>query len=154
MVRNPALSRRAASGGCQERSFQNAQEASFQGYLVWNLVKALSLEWTFCTRKIDEEWYLFKNLPVFFPIAVGGEDKFKDVIINDVIFMDWTKFCRVYRDSIENSNIDVGSLPPLTWGISHFIGNLPYLNFTLFQMHSGVMKTSRSMFYFGQRHNL
>ncbi|NES67822.1 MAG: hypothetical protein F6K24_22555, partial [Okeania sp. SIO2D1] len=44
-------------------------ERSFQSYLVWNLVKALSLEWTFNTRKIDEEWYVFKNLPVYFPVA-------------------------------------------------------------------------------------
>ncbi|MDY7006716.1 MAG: hypothetical protein SWX82_23030 [Cyanobacteriota bacterium] len=79
-----------------ERSFQNAQGASFQAYLMWNLVKALSLEWTFCTRKIDEEWYLFKNLPVYFPIVVGGDNRFKNVIINDVILMDWKKFCRVY----------------------------------------------------------
>lgn len=137
-----------------ERYFQNTQGASFQGYLVWNLVKALYLEWTFCTRKIDQEWYLFKNLPVYFPVAVGGDDRFKDVIINDVILMDWRKFCRVYRDSIESSNVDVGSLPPLTWEISHFIGNLPYLNFTSFQMHRGAMKTGRPLFYFGQRYNL
>ncbi|NES65010.1 MAG: hypothetical protein F6K24_06990, partial [Okeania sp. SIO2D1] len=80
---------------------------SFQSYLVWNLVKALSLEWTFNTRKIDEEWYVFKNLPVYFPVAIGGEDRFKDVIINDVIFMDWTKFCRVYRDSIDNYIVSI-----------------------------------------------
>ncbi|NEP88979.1 MAG: hypothetical protein F6K18_20280 [Okeania sp. SIO2C2] len=86
-----------------ERSFQSTQGASFQGYLVWNLVKALSLEWTFCTRKIDGEWYLFKNLPVFFPIAVGGDNRFKNVIINDVISMDWTKFCRVYETLLKTA---------------------------------------------------
>lgn len=75
------------------------------------------------------------------------------MIINDVISMDWTKFCRVYRDSIENSNIDPGSFPQLIWQISYFIGNLPYLNFTSFQMHRGTQKTGRPMFYFGQRHN-
>lgn len=96
-----------------ERSFQSTQGASFQGYFVWNLVKALSIEWTFSTRKIDGEWYLFKNLPVFSPIAVGGDNRFKDVVINDVILMDWRKFCRVYRDSIENSNINPGSIPQL-----------------------------------------
>ena len=136
-----------------ERSFQNTQGASFQAYLMWNLVKALSLEWTFSTRKIDGEWYLFKNIPVYFPIVVGGNNRFKNVIINDIIFMNWTKFCRVYRDSIENSN-DLGSFSKLTWEISHFIGNLPYLNFTSFQMHHATQKTGRPIFYFGQRYNL
>ncbi len=136
-----------------EKSFQNPQGASFQAYLVWNLVKALSLNWTFCTRKIDGEWYFFKNLPVYFAIAVGGEDRFKDVIINDVSLMDWTKFSRFYRNSIQNYKIDVGSLPPLMWEIAHFIGNLTDLNFTSFQIHRGIMKTGRPIFYFGQRYN-
>ena len=137
-----------------ENSFQNTIGASFQAYLVWNLTKALCLHWTFCTRKIDGEWYLFKNPPVFFPIAVGGEDRFKHVIINDVTLMDWTKFSKVYRESIQYPKMDVDSFPQLIWAISHFIGNLPALNFTSFQFHRGSMKTGRPLFYFGQRYNL
>lgn len=137
-----------------ERSFQNTPAACFQGYLVWNLVKALSIEWTFGTRKINGEWYLFKNIPVFFPIAVGGENRFKNVIINDVILMDWPTFCRVYRESIENSKNDGGFVSELIWEISYFIGNLPYLNFTSLQIHRGTQKSGRPLFYFGQRHTL
>ena len=136
-----------------ESSYQSATGASFQAYLVWNLVKALSLHWTFNTRKIDGEWYLFKNLPVYFPIAVGGEERFKDVIINDVILMDWTRFARVYRESIQYRKIDIGSLSSLTWEISHFIGNLPALNFTSFQIHRGILNTGRPLFYFGKRYD-
>lgn len=136
-----------------EMSFQNSKGASLQAYLVYNLVKALSLEWTFSTRKIDQDWYIFKNLPVYFPIAVGGKNRFKEVIINDVSLMDWTKFSIVYRNSIDNHKIDIGSLPPLVWEISHFIGNLPNLNFTSFQIHRGNLKTGRPIFYFGQRNN-
>ncbi len=136
-----------------ESSFQSTKGASFQAYLVWNLVKALSLHWTFNTRKVNGEWYLFKNLPVYFPIAVGGEDRFKDVMINDVTFMDWAKFSRVYRNSIQ-SPTDIGSIPTLIWEISHFIGNLPALNFTSFQIHRGIRNAARPIFYFGQRYNL
>ena len=137
-----------------EKSFKNAPGSSFHAYLVWNLIRALSIEWTFNTRKIDGVWYLFRNLPAYFTIAVGGEERFKDVIIDDVISMDWTTFARVYRDSIENPKLDVGSVETLTWSIAHFIGNLPNLNFTSFKIHRGIMKTGRPIFYFGQRQQL
>lgn len=158
IVREPNLSMTlnldlTEARGVYERSFKNTEGASFQAYIVWNLVKALSLEWTFSTRQINQEWYLFKNLPVYFPIAVGGENRFQDVIINDPIFMDWITFSQVYRDSIDNAEKDVGSLPPITWSIAHFIGNLPDLNFTSFQIHRGILQAGRPIFYFGQRQN-
>lgn len=157
-VLNPNLSitihlNLTAARDVYEQSFQNAQGASFTAYLIWNLVKAFSVEWTFNTRKIEQEWYLFRNLPLYFPVAVGGENRFKNVVINDVIFMDWTTFSRVYRNSIKNHKRDLGNLTPFIYEISHFIGNLPYFNFTSFQMHRGILKTGRPLFYFGQRQN-
>ena len=137
-----------------ESSFQNTKGASFQVYLTWNLVKALSLHWEFCTRKVNGEWYLFKNIPVYFPIAVGGENRFQNVIINDATLMDWGTFSKEYRNSIQKSKADIGAVPSLTWAICHVIGNLPALNFTSCQMHRGTMKAGRPIFYFGQRYKL
>ncbi|NKC15160.1 MAG: hypothetical protein GKR94_24105 [Gammaproteobacteria bacterium] len=134
-----------------EASFQHEPGASFQGYLVWNLVKALRQEWTFSTRVIEGNWYLFNNLPVHMPLAVGGDLRFKDVILENVISMDWKTFSQCYRQAIDTPTNEIGTLDQLVWAISIFIGNLPNLNFTSFQIHRGTVKTGRPLFYFGQR---
>ena len=157
IIKNPKLSMTlqlelSEARNCYEQSFQQVPNASFQAYLVWNLAKALAQEWTFSTREIEGQWYSFKNLPLYFTVAVGGPQRFKEVLINDVVTMDWASFSKAYRQSIDKENIKVGDIPPLTWAISHFIGNLPNLNFTSFQIHQGVMEAGRPTFYLGQRH--
>ena len=156
IIKNPNLSMTlqlelGEARSTYEQNFQRTPKASFQAYLVWNLVKALAQEWTFSTREIEGQWYLFKNLPLYFTIAVGGEARFKEVLINDAAHMDWATFTQTYRDTIDKPSIKVGDIPPLTWAISHFIGNLPKLNFTSFQIHQGILEAGRPSFYFGQR---
>lgn len=134
-----------------DAGFQASQGASFQAYLLWNLAKALREEWVFSTREIDGEWYRFDNLPVCFPVAVGGDIRFHDIMLDDVVLMDWPEFALGYRDAIDNSRNAGDSMDPLTWSLSHFIGNLPDLNFSAFQIHRGALKSGRPVFYFGQR---
>ena len=131
--------------------FQSSPKACFQAYLLWNLAKAMREEWAFCTRKIGGDWYRFDNLPVYFPVAVGGDVRFHDIVLDDVVLTDWPEFARGYRDAIDNSRAAGETMDPLTWSLSHFIGNLPNLNFTAFQIHRGAVKSGRPMFYFGKR---
>jgi len=134
-----------------EESYKSVNGASFQAYLVWNLAKALQKEWTFSTRNIDGTWYLFDNLPIFTPIAVGGDLRFKDVIIENSTQLTWQEFANSYRDEINNENAQLEILPQKVWALCPFIGNLPNMNFTSFQVHRNTLKTGRPLFYFGKR---
>lgn len=134
-----------------ENSYKAVEGASFQAYLVWNLSRALQKEWTFSTRNIDGTWYLFNNLPIFTPIAVGGDLRFKDVIIENSTELSWQEFAQAYRNEINNENAQLEILPQKVWALCPFIGNLPNMNFTSFQVHRNRLKTGRPLFYFGKR---
>jgi len=134
-----------------ENSYKAVEGASFQAYLVWNLSRALQKEWTFSTRNIDGTWYLFNNLPIFTPIAVGGDLRFKDVIIENSTELSWIEFAQEYRNEVNNENAQLEILPQKVWALCPFIGNLPNMNFTSFQVHRNRLKTGRPLFYFGQR---
>nr|WP_289847725.1 CatA-like O-acetyltransferase [Pseudoalteromonas sp. C2R02] len=134
-----------------ENSYKAVEGASFQAYLVWNLSRALQKEWTFSTRNIDGTWYLFTNLPIFTPIAVGGDLRFKDVIIENSTELSWQEFAQAYRNEINNENAQLEILPQKVWALCPFIGNLPNMNFTSFQVHRNRLKTGRPLFYFGKR---
>lgn len=134
-----------------ENSYKAVEGASFQAYLVWNLSRALQKEWTFSTRNIDGTWYLFNNLPIFTPIAVGGDLRFKDVIIENSTELSWIEFAQAYRNEINNENAQLEILPQKVWALCPFIGNLPNMNFTSFQVHRNRLKTGRPLFYFGKR---
>lgn len=134
-----------------ENTYKAVEGASFQAYLVWNLSRALRKEWTFSTRNIDGTWYLFNNLPIFTPIAVGGDLRFKDVIIENSTELSWQEFAQAYRNEINNEDAQLEILPQKMWALCPFIGNLPNMNFTSFQVHRNRLKTGRPLFYFGQR---
>ena len=131
--------------------YQQANGASFQGFLVWCLANALASEWIFSTRNIDGQWYRFDNLPVFCPIAVGGDLRFKDVILENVTKLSWPEFARYYRESIDNDHAQLEVLSQNVWSLCPFIGNLPNMAFSSFQIHRNKLKTGRPLFYFGQR---
>lgn len=134
-----------------DSAFKIASGASFQCYLAFNLIKAMNEHWIFNTRQIDGDWYLFKNLPLYFPIAIGGAARFKDVFIENVTSLNWSDFARDYRFAIENTGKSFEQADPLSWGVATFIGNLPYLNFSSFTIHRSNLKMARPYFYFGQR---
>ncbi len=134
-----------------QNNFQQADGASFQGYLIWRLSQALKLESCFSTRKIDGIWYFFDNLPVFTPISVGGDLRFKDVVLENVTKQSWVEFAKYYRDAVDCPDAKFEVLPQEIWALCPFIGNLPNLPFTSFQIHRHKIKTGRPMFYFGQR---
>ena len=131
--------------------YQKAEGASFQGFLVWCLAKSLTKEWIFSTRNINGKWYRFDNLPIFCPIAVGGDLRFKDVILENVTALDWAAFSKYYRQSIDCDNAKLEVLPQEVWALCPFIGNLPNMAFSSFQIHRNKLKTGRPLFYFGQR---
>lgn len=134
-----------------ESDYRDTAGASFQAYLVWNLARALKSEWIFNTRNIEGTWYQFDNLPIFMPTAIGGELRFKDVILNDVASSTWEEFARYYRSSIDDPTAQFEILPQNVWSLCTFIGNLPDMPFTGFQLHKSRKSSGRPSFYFGRR---
>ncbi|AIY67589.1 hypothetical protein [Pseudoalteromonas piratica] len=134
-----------------QRYYQSAEGASFQGFLIWCLAKALKSEWIFSTRNINGKWYRFDNLPIFCPIAVGGDLRFKDVILENVTSLSWSEFARYYRQSVDCNDAKLEVLSQEVWALCPFIGNLPNMAFSSFQIHRNKLKTGRPLFYFGQR---
>src|SRR5512139_2744316 len=65
-----------AADAAFRRSHADAPGASLTGYLYWRLLQALELHPCFTWRRLDGSWYAFENLPLYFPVAVGGRERF------------------------------------------------------------------------------
>ncbi|RLV59580.1 hypothetical protein D5018_11545 [Parashewanella curva] len=136
-----------------ELHYQHEHGASFQGFMIWCLARALKSQWTFSSRNIGGEWYRFDNLPIFTPIAVGGDLRFKDVVLEDTSSMSWKEFASYYRAAVDDTDQQLEILPQDVWALCPFIGNLPNLDFSALNLHRNRIKTGRPMFYFGKRRN-
>ena len=133
----------------RENYLYNYKPTEFASFTAFNLelIKAMDEHPWSRTRKVNGEWYCFDNLPLFFPTAVGGSKGSLSHVFNSVE-SEWVDFWKNWKAiSGENPNkLDHG-----LWSLSHFIGNLPNLDFTAFTLHKGVDDTARPFFYFGQR---
>ncbi|ANQ51401.1 hypothetical protein MY04_4057 [Flammeovirga sp. MY04] len=129
--------------------------ASFTAYLMWCLVKTMDKHPYFRYRKLGNEWYIFDNLPTFSPIAVGGDKRFSEIMVEDPINSTIEEYFVNYRRGVDkafSTDGDFEPLPPLVWASAHFIGNLPNLQFTSFQLHQSALDSARPYFYFGKRY--
>ena len=134
--------------------FGDNEQASFTSYLMWHLVQTSQQHHAFRYRKLSDGWYLFDNLPVFAPIAVGGEARFSEVLLEDVAIQPLDDFFGYYRSVIKAATFreEFAPLPHIIWACSHFIGNLPNLQFSAFTLHMPRMNFGRPFFYFGKRY--
>ncbi|BDD04302.1 CatA-like O-acetyltransferase [Aureibacter tunicatorum] len=128
--------------------------ASFTSYLMWHIIKTTQNHPYFRYRNIDGEWYIFNNLPVFSPIGIGGDARFSEIIVENGSIEDYAAFTNNYRSKVDKSfNMrEFEPLDELVWANSHFIGNLPNLQFTGFQLHTPTKNSGRPYFYFGKRY--
>lgn len=138
-----------------DEQLKSLEGSSFTAYLMWCLVESMKKHPYFRYRKIEGEWYVFDNLPVFAPIAVGGPTRFTEIIVEDPAISPIATFFINYRSCVEaafNREGDFAPLPVLVWATAHFIGNLPNLKFSSFQLHSSALDSARPYFYFGKRY--
>ncbi len=128
---------------------------SFTAYLYWNLIQAMKKNPPFLWRCIDNRWYHFTNLPLSFPIIVGGKERFNDLLIKNVCSMSWDEFCIEYRCMVDTAIKNKKEFQPVDydlWRLTIFIGNQPDLQFTAMNIHTQIKKTGRPLFYFGKRY--
>jgi chloramphenicol O-acetyltransferase type A len=132
-----------------------AAGASRTAYLCWRLLQALELHPCFTWRKLNGRWYSFKNLPLFFPVAVGGKERYNDVLLENAFGLAWEAFCWRYHEAVASAlqlRLPFDPVGSAVWNIAIFIGNLPTLQFTSFSMHTQTVSTGRPVFYFGKRY--
>ncbi|OHX64715.1 CatA-like O-acetyltransferase [Flammeovirga pacifica] len=136
-------------------NLKGKEGASFTAYLMWCLVQTMKDHPHFRYRKVENEWYIFDNLPTFSPIAVGGDKRFSEILVSDPARSTVEEYFINYKKEIDKAFSKDGNfepLPPTVWATAHFIGNLPNLQFTGFQLHQSALDSARPYFYFGKRY--
>ncbi|NJK33026.1 MAG: hypothetical protein HC927_11780 [Deltaproteobacteria bacterium] len=136
-----------------EAEHASATGASFSAFLTWSLLDTLREHPAFNLRLVEGNWYLLRNPSLYFPVAVGGRQRFCDVLLDDVVGLAWSEFAARYRAGVERAM--QGSFAPvsdLEFLLSTFVGNLPGLRFTGLTLHSVVHAHTKPFFYFGRRY--
>ena len=130
-------------------------QASFFAFLVWHLAQTLAQHPSFNLRCVDGYWYVLHNPPIFIPVAVGGDVRFRDLVLENVYQQDWPTFLQNYQHLLALARSPEG-LPPCTseaFCLAHFMGNLPNLRFSGLTLHwRSDQSLGQSSFYFGQRY--
>ena len=139
------------------RHYSNVKHlgGSFFACLLWRLSHALKRHPSFNLRRVDGEWHILNNPPVFVPVAVGGAQRFQEMLLEDVCLMDYPSFVRYYDEQLKKARAfqlnrsDAGRY----YHLAHSVVNLPNLHFTGLTLHSkSEQMIGQSLFYFGKRY--
>ncbi|MBS1187740.1 MAG: hypothetical protein H6R04_1758 [Burkholderiaceae bacterium] len=133
-----------------------AQRGSFFAFLVWHLAQTLARYPSFNLRCINGEWYRLHNPPIFIPVAVGGDVRFSELVLEDVYQQDYPAFLANYQNrlALARSPANTPQTASETICYAHFMGNLPNLRFTALSPHwRPDQMIGQSSFYFGQRYD-
>ena len=136
------------------QSIYRTEESTFTSFLVWKLLRAVIATEFLTFRHIEGKWYRFNNLPLFFPVAVGGAKRFTEVVVEDAGNINFAEFSKRYRTGLKKAlaqDQDYQPVPNEIWKNMWFIGNLNYMRFTSFGIHLNANDTARPVFYFGKR---
>lgn len=110
---------------------------------------SLNLRW------LDGVWYVLRNPPIYIPVAVGAEARFREIVLEDVYQQSYPDFLENYLRRLHEAR-QADFKPANTSDVfryAHFMGNLPYLRFTGLTLHwRADQMVGQGFFYFGQRY--
>lgn len=139
---------------CYER--QALPDLTFFSYLIWHLAHAMQGQLGFKLRNIKGKWYVLENAPIVVPVAIGGEMRFCELLLQNACHQSLAEFSLQYRNQLNAARAgSVQRMAPQTFLTASFIGNLPQLQFTALNLHwrrSDIQ--CQPCFYFGQRYSL
>lgn len=136
-----------------ERGHADAPGASFTAFLYWKLLSTLSHHPAFDLRCVEDRWYQLRNPPLFFPVAVGGPQRFAEVLIENVRGMEWREFVEQYRTAVDRARGGHSlKVSAEHFVVSTLIGNLPGLRFSGLSFSTPDPAHGVHGFYFGQRY--
>lgn len=131
------------------------EQVSFFAFLVWHLAQTLAQHPSFNLRCVAGQWHVLRNPPIFIPVAVGGDVRFRELVLEDVYQQDYPTFLQNYRTLLARARAPE-EVPPCTSEVlrhAHFMGNLPHLRFSGLSLHwRADQALGQSSFYFGQRY--
>lgn len=127
---------------------------TFFAFLLWNFAQILPRHPCFNLRLIENQWYIINNFSFVIPVAVGGNARFCEMILENVSKLSYVDFIQQYRQQLNNIRNGKGERPNhLNYLISCFFGNLPNLQFTGLTLHyQQTYIVGQPMFYFGKRY--
>jgi chloramphenicol O-acetyltransferase len=135
----------------------NLREGStFFAFLLWHFARVLSEHPSFNLRLFQDQWYLIHNPPFVVPVAVGGKDRFWEMVLENVSKFSYFQFIEYYRQQLNQVRAGFGTrVDSTTFYFSCLMGNLPNLQFTGLTLHwqTGTIQ-GQPMFYFGKRYKL
>ncbi|MFO7630747.1 MAG: CatA-like O-acetyltransferase [Prochlorococcaceae cyanobacterium] len=127
--------------------------ASFFAWLTWSLLQTLAKHTSFLMRKLDGEWWVVENPPLVVPVAVGGAQRFVELVLPDGIGSSWESYAASYAEQL--GCLRAGVVQRADWNafsLGVLFGNLPNLAFTGLTLHSHSDDAAgRCSFYAGQR---
>ena len=128
-------------------------EVSFFAWLAWSLLQVMADHSAFLLRRVEEEWWQIRNPPLVVPVAVGGRQRFVELVLEDVIGESWPDFAERYSRRLNALRAgDVQRADWVAYNLGVLVGSLPNLPFTGFSLHShGGDAAGRCVFYFGAR---
>jgi chloramphenicol O-acetyltransferase type A len=127
--------------------------ATFFAWLAWSLLQVMAAHPAFLLRQVREEWWLIRNPPLVVPVAVGGRQRFVELVLEDVIAEPWPHFAARYSRGLQALRAgEVRRADSDAYNLGVVVGNLPNLPFTGFSLHNhGGDAAGRCVFYVGQR---
>lgn len=127
---------------------------TFFSFLIWHLAQAMRDELGFKLRKINGQWWVLENAPIVVPVALGGETRFCELLLQNVGHQSLAEFAGQYREQLDAARAGrVPRMDPNTFLVASFIGNLPQLQFTALSLHWRKADIEcQPCFYCGQRY--
>jgi chloramphenicol O-acetyltransferase len=131
-----------------------SQESTFFAFLLWHLGQILPLHPCFNLRLIEKKWYIINNPPIIVPVAVGGKERFAEMVLENISKLSYREFVEKYSVLLKTIREGKGKRPQITtFLLSCPIGNLPNLQFTGLTLHwQKNAIEGQPMFYFGKRY--
>jgi chloramphenicol O-acetyltransferase type A len=128
--------------------------ATFFSFLTWHLLQTLKSHFCFNLRRIENQWFILDNPPVVIPVAVGGQERFREMALENVSQISYPEFITQYRQKLDHIRSNQGErTTPEIFLLSCFLGNLPNLQFTGLTLHSQQSEIiGQPYFYFGKRY--
>jgi chloramphenicol O-acetyltransferase type A len=132
----------------------STEEETFFGFLIWNLTQTLKNHFCFNLRFVQNQWFVLDNPPIVVPVAVGGKQRFREILLENISQNSYKEFVNQYRHKLDEARIGVcQKVKSDDFLLSCFLGNLPNLQFTGLTLHWRQSEIiGQPYFYFGKRY--
>ncbi|MBE9174344.1 hypothetical protein IQ225_01600 [Synechocystis salina LEGE 06155] len=127
---------------------------SFFAFLLWHWMHCLQGQWEFRLRYDNQQWYVLDNPPAMVSVAIGGKQRFSEMLLENVVQLSYKEFSELYSEKL--AQIRAGYYQRAeydTFCLACIFGNLPNLRFTALSVHyRRETIQGQPWFYFGQRY--